>query len=255
MTETETADALVVSNVTKVFGGVAALNDVSISFPRGSVTAIMGDNGAGKSTLMKMLAGVHAPDSGRIDRNGTEVHFRSPADARESGIETVYQDLALADHRDVASNLFLGRELTQGWGPFRMLALKRMREEATSSLSSLAVDIPSVRQELRLMSGGQRQAIAIARAVHFGCEVLIMDEPMAALGLRESEKVQDLIRDLARLGITQIVVTHNLDHAFAVADRIAVFRQGRIVGSYLTAEASPSEVIHLINGLPEAGAA
>lgn len=245
-------DALTVENVTKSFGGVAALNDVSIGFPRGTVTAVMGDNGAGKSTLMKVLAGVHTQDSGTLRLNGRPVTFRSPADARAAGIETVHQDLALAEHRDIAANLFLGRELTRDFGPLRFLATKRMRAEATESLADLGVEIPTVRREIRLLSGGQRQAIAIARAVHFGCDILLMDEPMAALGLREAGKVKQLILDLKERGITQVVVSHNLDHSFAVADRIVVFRLGKVAGEFDAADTDRQQVLHLINGLPAA---
>ena len=241
--------SLAVRGVSKVFGGVAALAGVDVEFPRGSVTAIMGYNGAGKSTLMKILSGVYTPDTGTIERDGAPVVLRSPADARHAGIETVHQDLALSDHRDVAANLFLGRELATRVGPVRVLKVKAMRQDATTALADLGVDIPSVRPEVRLLSGGQRQAIAIARAVHFGCQVLIMDEPMAALGLREAQKVQDLISDLASRGITQIIVSHNLDHTFAVTDRVVVFRQGRVVGVRETAKTEPSEILHMINGL------
>ena len=246
--------ALAVRGVSKVFGGVAALNGVDVEFPRGSVTAIMGDNGAGKSTLMKILSGVYTADAGVMEIDGNPVSLRSPADARRSGIETVHQDLSLADHRDVAANLFLGRELTSRIGPLQVLKVKTMRQDAETSLKELSVDIPSVRTEVRLLSGGQRQAIAIARAVHFGCTVLIMDEPMAALGLREAQSVQDMINDLSSRGITQIIVSHNLDHTFAVTDRIVVFRQGRVVGVRNTAETTPAEILHLINGLGEQAA-
>lgn len=244
--------ALAVRGVSKVFGGVAALNGVDVEFPRGSVTAIMGDNGAGKSTLMKVLSGVYQADSGVMEIDGVAVSLRSPHDARRAGIETVHQDLALADHRDVAANLFLGRELAQRVGPLRVLQVKAMRRDAEVALKELSVDIPSVRTEVRLLSGGQRQAIAIARAVHFGCSVLIMDEPMAALGLREAQSVQDMITDLSSRGITQIIVSHNLDHTFAVTDRIVVFRQGRVVGVRQTAHTTPAEILHMINGLVDA---
>ena len=241
--------AMAARNVSKHFGGIAALDDVTIEFPASSVTAVMGDNGAGKSTLMKLLSGVFSPDAGHVEIGGQPVRFDSPHDARTAGIETVYQDLALADQRDVVANLFLGREKTTGFGPFRFLATGAMRREAAAALDELRVSIPSLRREVRTLSGGQRQAIAIARAVHQGCQVLIMDEPMAALGLREAEGVQTLVRDLASRGITQILVSHNLDHTFAVADRIAVFRQGRLVAERLAKDSTPSEVLHLINGL------
>jgi len=241
--------ALAARNISKHFGGVAALDGVTIEFPAGSVTAVMGDNGAGKTTLMKILSGVFGPDSGRIEVYGEARRFDAPTDARNAGIETVYQDLALADQRDVTANMFLGRERTVGFGPIRFLATSAMRREAAAALAELRVDLPSLRREVRTLSGGQRQAIAIARAIHQGGQILIMDEPMAALGLREAEGVQNLISDLSSRGITQILVSHNLDHSFAVADRIAVFRQGTVVATKATAETSPSEVLHLINGL------
>ena len=250
MPEKLTPPALAARRVSKHFGGVAALDDVTIEFPAGSVTAVMGDNGAGKSTLMKILSGVFGPDSGELEVGGQVRRFDRPTDARNAGIETVYQDLALAEQRDVAANLFLGREKTVGFGPVRFLATTAMRREAAAALAELRVDIPSLRREVRTLSGGQRQAIAIARAVHQGCQVLIMDEPMAALGLREAEGVQSLILDLAGRGITQILVSHNLDHSFAVADRVAVFRQGRLVATRLVRDTSPAEILHLISGLP-----
>jgi len=243
--------ALAARQVSKHFGGVGALDDVTIEFPLGSVTAVMGDNGAGKSTLMKILSGVFGPDSGHLEVNGEARRFDTPTDARSAGVETVYQDLALADQRDVAANLFLGREKTVGFGPFRFLATSAMRREAAEALAELRVKLPSLRSEVRTLSGGQRQAIAIARAVHQGCRALIMDEPMAALGLREAEGVQTLIRDLATRGITQILVSHNLDHSFAVADRIAVFRQGKLVAIKAAQETTPAEILHLINGLTD----
>jgi fructose transport system ATP-binding protein len=250
---TATQVALAARSISKHFGGVAALDDVTIEFPEGSVTAVMGDNGAGKSTLMKILSGAIPPDTGQLELFGQRQHFAAPIDARDAGIETVYQDLALSDQRDVAANLFLGREKTRGFGPFRLLAIGEMRRETEDALAQLRVEIPSVRQEVRTLSGGQRQAIAIARAVHQGCRVLIMDEPMAALGLREAEQVQTLIRDLSMKGITQIIVSHNLDHTFAVADRVAVFRQGRVCADLQVSDTSPAEVLHLINGLPGVG--
>ncbi|HEX2646048.1 MAG TPA: ATP-binding cassette domain-containing protein, partial [Candidatus Dormibacteraeota bacterium] len=188
-----TPPTLAACSVSKAYGGVAAVQDVTLDFPAGSVTAIVGDNGAGKSTLIKILSGVIRPDSGHIEVDGKAVQFSSPAVARGLGVETVHQDLALADHRDVAENLFMGRELQHRLGPIAMLATRRMRVEAGRAIAALQVRIPSVRQEVRKLSGGQRQAIAIGRAVHWGSRVLIMDEPMAALGLQEAGRVQELI--------------------------------------------------------------
>lgn len=240
---------LTACGVWKSFGGVDAVRDVSLDFPAGSVTALVGDNGAGKSTLIKMLSGVLHPDRGRLEVDGREVHFENPAAARALGVETVYQDLALADHRDVSENLFMGRELVRSFGPFGLLDQGGMRREAEAALAALNVRIPSVRQQVRRLSGGQRQAIAIARAVHWGSRVLIMDEPMAALGLQEAGRVQELIHSLAERGLTQIIVSHNLEHVFSLSTRIAVMRLGRLAGVVETADTDHEAVVRLIAGL------
>lgn len=240
---------LAVRNVWKSYGGVHAVQDVSLEFPRGSVTAIVGDNGAGKTTLIKILSGVIRPDRGTVSVDGQATTFASPAAARRLGIETVHQDLALADHRDVAENLFMGRELTHRIGPVGILAIERMRAETNRALDDLNVKIPSIRQQVRRLSGGQRQAIAIGRAVHWGSRILIMDEPLAALGLHESGRVQELIELLATRGLTQIVVSHNLDHVFRLASRIAVMRLGHLVGVREASDTNHEEILRLIAGL------
>jgi simple sugar transport system ATP-binding protein len=253
---TETAadgPLLAARDVSKHFGGVAAVRDVTLEFPAGSVTAIVGDNGAGKSTFMKMLCGVHAPDHGTLEVRGEPVRLASPVAAHELGIETVHQDLALADHRDVAQNLFLGRELRRRYGPVQLLDVARMRREAEASIRDLRIKLPSVRQEVRKLSGGQRQGVAIARAVHWGSRILLLDEPMAALGLQEQARVQDLIADLASRGLTIVIVSHNLDHVFALSTRIAVMRLGRLIDVRDTSSATPMEILHLISGIAEAG--
>jgi ABC-type sugar transport system ATPase subunit len=248
-----TIPVLAVQAVAKAYGGVQAVQGVSLDFPPGTVTAIVGDNGAGKSTLIKILSGVVHPDSGTVLVDGEMTKFSSPAAARAQGIETVHQDLALADHRDVAENLFMGRELTMRIGPFSILAVGRMRSETRKALAALNVKIPSIRQQVRRLSGGQRQAIAIGRAVHWGSRVLIMDEPMAALGLHESARVQDLVENLAGRGLTQIIVSHNLDHVFRLATHIAVMRLGRLAGVYETGATSHEEILRLIAGLGASG--
>jgi ABC-type sugar transport system ATPase subunit len=240
---------LAARSVSKAYGGVAAVQDVTLEFPVGSVTAIVGDNGAGKSTLIKLLSGVIHPDSGHIEVDGSAVHFSSPAVARSLGVETVHQDLALADHRDVAENLFMGRELQYRFGPIGLLATRRMRAEAGKAIADLKVRIPSVRQEVRRLSGGQRQAIAIGRAVHWGSRLLIMDEPMAALGLQEAARVQQLIERLRERRITQIIVSHNLDHVFSLSTRIAVMRLGHLVSVKETAKTNHEEIVHMVAGL------
>jgi len=231
------------------FGGVHAVSDVTLEFPAGTVTALVGDNGAGKTTLIKLLSGVLQPDRGHLEVDGHAVHFENPAAARAHGLETVYQDLALADHRDVAENLFMGRELARGWGPLRFLDGRAMRRQTEEALAQLNVRLPSVRQQVRRLSGGQRQAIAIGRAVHWGSRILIMDEPMAALGLQEAGRVQALIHTLAERGLTQIVVSHNLDHVFSLSTRIAVMRLGRLAGVRDTARSDHEEILRLIAGL------
>lgn len=235
--------------VWKSFGGIHAVRDVSIDFPAGSVTALVGDNGAGKSTLIKMLSGVLHPDQGHLEVDGQPVHFDAPAAARAHGVETVYQDLALADHRDVAENLFMGRELVRTLGPLSLLDQGSMRRQTETALSELNVRIPSVRQQVRRLSGGQRQAVAIARAVHWGSRILIMDEPMAALGLREASRVQDLVHSLAQRGLTQIIVSHNLEHVFSLSTRIAVMRLGRLAGIRDTTRTDHEAIVRLVAGL------
>jgi ABC-type sugar transport system ATPase subunit len=241
--------ALATRGVSKAYGGVHAVEDVTIEFPYGSVTAIVGDNGAGKTTLIKILSGVIQPDAGTLEVDGVGTRFANPAAAREAGIETVHQDLALADHRDVAENVFMGRELVTGLGPVRVLNKRRMRQETIRVLEDLNVSVPTIRQQVRRLSGGQRQAIAIGRAVHWGSRTLIMDEPMAALGLQEAGRVQELIAALAGRGLTQIIVSHNLDHVFSLSTRIAVMRLGRVVGVLRTADTDHEEVVRLIAGL------
>lgn len=245
------APLLAARDLGKSYGGVHAVRDVTLEFPAGTVTALVGDNGAGKSTLIKMLSGVLRPDHGHLEVEGREVHFENPAAARAHGLETVYQDLALADHRDVAENLFMGRELVRGFGPLRFLDGGAMRRQTEAALAELNVDLPSVRQQVRRLSGGQRQAIAIGRAVHWGSRILIMDEPMAALGLQESGRVQELIQTLAGRGLTQIIVSHNLDHVFSLSTQIAVMRLGRLAGLRQTTASDHEQILRLIAGLDQ----
>ena len=248
------APVLEAVEVTKRFGGVLALDDVSIAFPRHTVTAIVGDNGAGKSTLMKIFAGAHPSYDGEVRVEGQPAHFRSPLDARANGIETVYQDLALAPDLDVVANLYLGRELTTGVGVgrlFRFMRQKAMRTEAREAMGALGITIPSLSVEARSLSGGQRQGIAIARAAKWSSRVVILDEPTAALGVQETGKVEEMIRGLAERGLTIILVTHRLDQVFRLADRVAVLRRGRLVGVRRTAETDGDAVVKMITGLAE----
>lgn len=247
--------ALAARDVYKTFGGVHAVDGVTLEFPAGTVTAIVGDNGAGKTTLIKMLSGVLQPDDGQLEVEGTPVRLTSPAAARALGIETVHQDLALADHRDVVENLFMGRELTRGPKNLALLDRRRMQAETIRVLDDLKVKVPSVRQQVRRLSGGQRQAVAIGRAVHWGSRILIMDEPMAALGLVEAKRVSELIAALAERRLTQIIVSHNLDHVFSLSTRIAVMRLGRLVGLRETASTDHEEIVRMIAGLSTRAAA
>jgi ABC-type sugar transport system ATPase subunit len=230
--------------IQKSFGHVVALRDAGFGLRDGEVHAIVGDNGAGKSTLIKIIAGVLAPDAGEILLEGRPVELSGPRDARALGIETVYQDLALAEHLDAAANLFLGREQLQpaplSWLGF--LDKRAMRRRTHEELNRLKIRIPSVSQRVLALSGGQRQAIAVARAVAWGTRIVIMDEPTAALGVRESGMVLELIGGLRDHGVAVIMISHNLPEVFAVADRITVMRLGRTITT-LTKEATSLEAI------------
>lgn len=215
----------------KTFGKVVGLNDSDIDLFPGEVLAIIGDNGAGKSTLVKCFSGAHTPDSGEMEVAGNKVHFRSTQDARQVGIETVFQTLAVSPALDIASNLYLGREIRkQGWvgTVFRTLDKKRMRAEAAQHLQDLGIGtVQNISQTVETLSGGQRQAVAVARAAAFGSRVIILDEPTAALGVRESARVLQLIQDLRERGLPVVLVSHNMPQVFEVADRIHVQRLGR----------------------------
>ena len=203
-----------------------ALTGVDLDIPDGQVTAVVGDNGAGKSTLIKTISGIWAPDEGEIIWKGRPVHLHSPKDAAELGIATVYQDLALADNLDIVQNMFLGRELVK----YRVLDESAMEKAAKSTLSDLSVvTVRSVRQPVGSLSGGQRQAVAVARAVLREAQLVVLDEPTAALGVTQTRVVLDLIRRLKTQGIAVIVISHNLNDVFSVADRVAVLRLGRVV--------------------------
>ena len=232
--------------INKAFGHVQALQKVDFCVFPAEVLGLVGDNGAGKSTLIKIISGAYQPDDGTILVDGAPVTFHSPRDAMVAGIATVYQNLALVDQRDVAANIFLGRELTNGL----VLDGRRMVAESAQVLERLRSDIPSVRASVGFLSGGQRQAVAIARAIHqeIGTRLIIMDEPVAALGIEESRKVLRLIRQLKANGHAVIVISHNLEHVFSVVDRIVVLRRGRLVGVRRRADTTASEIVRLIVG-------
>jgi D-xylose transport system ATP-binding protein len=216
-------------NITKSFGSVQALSEVDFEVRNGEVMALVGDNGAGKSTLIKCIAGIHGADSGEILFEGREVHIHGPKDSAKLGIEVVYQDLALCDNLDVVQNMYLGREANR----FEILAEPTMEQHTGETLKSLAVTtIRSIRQPVATLSGGQRQSVAVARAVMWNSKLVILDEPTAALGVAQTEQVLALVRRLGEQGLAVIIISHNLHDVFETADRITVLRLGRNVGIF-----------------------
>jgi simple sugar transport system ATP-binding protein len=241
-------DAIRVENVGKSFGAVTALVDVSMHLAKGEVLGLVGDNGAGKSTLIKILTGFLRPDSGRIFVNGEEVSIHSVDHARSLGIDTVYQDLALVPALSVAHNMFLKRELTKGFGPIKWLDNRQMRRRARQYIEDIGIStLRSVGAEVATLSGGQRQAIAIARSVHSGATTLLLDEPLAAMGAREGKLILDLIRELKQRGdVSMIVIAHNYLQVFEVADRVNLLRNGSIAFDRRTAETSVDELTQIV---------
>lgn len=235
----------------KRYGHVTALDGADFELYPGEILAVIGDNGAGKSTLIKALAGALIPDEGEIFVDGQQVHFRSPLDARRYGIETVYQDLALAPALDISENIFLGRELRKE-GPLgsilRMLDKKRMREESTNHMSDLKIGIRSMGQAVETLSGGQRQGVAVARSSAFARHVVIMDEPTAALGVKESRMVLDLIRQVRDRGLPVILISHNMPQVFEVADRVHIQRLGKRIAVIEPREFSMSDAVAIMTG-------
>ena len=220
---------LELQDVRKSFGAIEALRGVSFSVEAGAVVGLVGDNGAGKSTLMKTITGIHRPDAGDIRFDGASLIGKDPGDIRKAGIEMIYQDLALARMRDVAANIFLGRELTRNVLGVKIIDTKRMYAEAEAMIAKLGARVKSVTQIAGELSGGQQQSVAIARALTFNPKLVIMDEPTAALAVREIEHVLELIRTLASHGIAVILISHRLTDVFAVCDRIVVLRQGAVI--------------------------
>jgi D-xylose transport system ATP-binding protein len=228
----------------KAFGAVQALYEVDFHVAAGEVMALVGDNGAGKSTLIKVIAGIYSSDSGEILYNGEPVAIHGPKDAAKLGIEVVYQDLALADNLDVVQNMFLGREETAG---FRRLDEVKMERRAKETLQTLSVTtIQSVRQTVAGLSGGQRQSVAVAKAVMWNSKVVILDEPTAALGVAQTRQVLDLVRRLGEQGLAVVLVSHNLHDVFEVADSITVLRLGQNVAEFKTRETTQTEVVEAI---------
>ncbi len=289
-------------NLTKRFGGLTAVDRVSFDINPGEVIGLVGDNGAGKSTFIKMISGVYQPDEGEIYFGGRKVNFTDPRDARDLGIETIYQDLALAENLDVGSNIFLGREMKKksitenlsrilfglifalplggllswtglqfyhslgfalgllsglgfgavlGWlfgSATQLVDRRKMMGESAKALKSLDIEIPSLTQQVRNLSGGQRQSVAIARSIYWNAKIMIMDEPTAALGVSEQRKVLTLVRTLAGQGVPVIIISHNMQDVFAVADRIVILRRGKKVGEQVAAKTTPDKVVSLMVG-------
>lgn len=237
-------------NLTKKFGGLTAVNGVSLDINIGEAVGLVGDNGAGKSTLIKMISGVYQADGGDIMFENQKVVFTGPREARDMGIETIYQDLALAENLDVGSNIFLGREIKRHYlgGLVKTLDRSKMRDESDKVLSRLDIHIPSLSQQIRNLSGGQRQAVAIARTIYWNAKMVIMDEPTAALGVAEQRKVLKTVRTLVDQGVPVIIISHNMQDVFAVADRIVVMRRGKKVGERIAAKTNPDEIVSLMVG-------
>ena len=232
--------------ISKRYGGVQALDGAGLDIYAGEVHALVGDNAAGKSTLIKILAGAVTRDEGTIAFDGKPVDLGSPRASKALGVETVYQDLALADNLNVPANVFLGREVTRGGLLRWFLDNSGMEQQARSLMGRLKINIPDVRLKVRSMSGGQRQSIAIARCVHFNARVIILDEPTAALGVEETRKVYALIRDMRDAGAAILLISHNLNHVFENCDLITVLKTGRLVGSRRVVDTSREEILRMI---------
>lgn len=240
---------LEVRNLSKHFGAVRALNDFSMTIAPGEVVALAGDNGAGKTTLIKAISGVYKPTSGEVRLEGKPVSFSTPQEARDSGIETIYQDLALADNLSIGGNIFLGREpMTKKFGFLPVLDRKKMSEAARDTMALLDFHVSRMEAPVSNFSGGQRQAVAIGRAVYWNARLLIMDEPTAALGVPEQRKVISLIHQLKAQGRGVIFISHNLQDIFAVSDRIVVMRRGVLAGERRIADTTHDEVVKLMVG-------
>ncbi|MFV2061923.1 MAG: ATP-binding cassette domain-containing protein [Chloroflexota bacterium] len=234
--------------LSKYFGNVIAIKDISLSVRAGEVVCLLGDNGAGKSTLIKMLSGVHPPDSGKILLGGKEVTFRSPRDALSRGIATVYQDLAMCSLMSVSRNFFLGNEPTRGWGPFKRYDSTTADRISREEMHRMGIDLRDTTQTVGTLSGGERQSVAIARAVHFGAKVVILDEPTSALGVKEAAIVLRYIVAAKARSLGIILITHNVNHAYPVGDRFVVLDRGKLVGTFDKEEMPRHELLQLMGG-------
>jgi simple sugar transport system ATP-binding protein len=243
-----TAPLVELREVSKYFGSVVALKDISFSVEPGEVVALLGDNGAGKSTLIKVLSGVHRPNGGRVLVEGREVRFRSPRDALDLGIATVFQDLAMVPLMSITRNFFMGREPTRGWGPFRRFDLRLANRIAREEMARIGIDIRDPGQAVGTLSGGERQCVAIARAVHFGAKVLILDEPTSALGVKQASVVLRYVAQAKMRGLGVVFITHNVHHAYPVADRFTLLNRGRSLGTFAKQEISRERVLEMMAG-------
>ena len=245
----ESAPALLeADNVGKYFGNVHALSGVSLTVRAGQVTCVLGDNGAGKSTLIKILSGVFTPDEGQVLLDGAAVRFQSPRDARAAGVATVFQDLAMVPLMTIWRNFYLGSEPTRGWGPWRRFDVRAAREHTGEALAGMGIAIRDPDQPVGTLSGGERQSVAIARAVHFGARVLILDEPTSALGVKQAGVVLRRVAQARERGLGVVFITHNPHHAYPVGDRFVVLNRGRLLGDYAKADIGRDELVRLMSG-------
>lgn len=243
-----TAPLVKLDQAGKRYGNIIALRDITLEVGAGEVTCVLGDNGAGKSTLIKIIAGLHQHDDGAYEVEGEPVKFNSPREALDRGIATVYQDLAVAPLMPVWRNFFLGSEVTKGWGPFKRLDVEYMRETTKKELLDMGIDLRDVNQPIGTLSGGERQCVAIARAVHFGAKVLILDEPTAALGVKQSGVVLKYIIQARDRGLGVIFITHNPHHAYPVGDRFLLLKRGRSIGYHQKSDITVEELTSLMAG-------
>ncbi|MFB9886766.1 ATP-binding cassette domain-containing protein [Balneatrix alpica] len=236
------------NNVSRFFGSVIALQNINMQVKLGEVHCLLGDNGAGKSTLIKTLAGVHPPSEGEFLFEGKAVRFTSPRDALDMGIATVYQDLALVPLMSITRNFFMGREITKGWGPFKRFDIDTANRIAIAGLAEMGIRVRDPNQAIGTMSGGERQCLAIARAIHFGAKVLILDEPTAALGVKQSANVLKVVARARAKGLAVILITHNVHHAYPIADRFTLLNRGQSLGSYLKTDVTREQVLEMMAG-------
>jgi len=249
MTATESAAPLLeVRGVSKYFGNVVALKDISVGVSPHEVTCVLGDNGAGKSTFIKILSGVHRHSEGELLVEGQETHFNSPREAKERGIATVFQDLATVPLMSIWRNFFLGSEPTKGSGPLRRIDVKEAKDVMRTELKKMGIDVRDPDQPVGTLSGGERQAVSIARAVYFGAKVLILDEPTSALGVKQSGVVLRYVAQARDRGLGVIFITHNPHHAYPVGDRFVILNRGRLVGDWRKNEISRDELVKQMSG-------